>query len=200
MSFGETVRESTLETKGRWFWIPAILGIVIDQVTKFWIYTQVDFGSETITVIPGFFDIVHAQNSGAAMGLLSNFAYRQWVFFGFTVLAIGVILNMLRQLALKDRFLPLVLGLIFSGAIGNLIDRIHKGTVTDFLRVHADGWPAARDWLIGQFGTAEWPSFNVADSALVVGVALFVIHYLFLEGRESDEHVSASPRNEATVE
>jgi signal peptidase II len=161
--------------KNVWFAVVALVGIVLDQVTKFWVYWNLDYATESITVIPGFFDIVHAQNSGAAMGLLATFAYRRWVFLGFTVIAVGVILNMQHQLKARERFLPLVLGLIFSGAIGNAIDRVHKGTVTDFL------------------------SFNVADSALVVGVALFVIHYLFLEEKPT-EAAAAAPADAAASE
>lgn len=191
MDVGQMLRDLVSGPRAVWFWIIAVVGILVDQATKIYIYTQIEYGTEIITVIPGFFDIVHAQNKGAAMGLLSDFEYRQYVFFGFTVLAVGVILNMLRQIGRNERFLPFVLGLIFSGAIGNLIDRVHKGTVTDFLRVHTEGWPAAEAWLIQRFGTGEWPSFNVADAALVVGVLLFILHYLFLEEREP-EVVAAS--------
>lgn len=186
-----------MSRKNVWFAVVALVGIVLDQVTKFWVYWNLDYATESITVIPGFFDIVHAQNSGAAMGLLATFAYRRWVFLGFTVIAVGVILNMQHQLKARERFLPVVLGLIFSGAIGNAIDRVHKGTVTDFLRVHSEGAPGLEGWLVRQFGTGEWPSFNVADSALVVGVALFVIHYLFLE--EKPTEAAAAPAADAAA-
>jgi signal peptidase II len=83
------------------------------------------------------------------------------------------------------------LGMIMSGAIGNAIDRIHKGTVTDFIRVYSDS-PSIKSWLIETFGTNEWPSFNVADSALVVGIILFLLHYIFLEEEEVLEEASNS--------
>lgn len=108
-----------MSTKNVLFAIVTVVGLILDQVTKFWVYWNIEYGGrEAITVIPGFFDIIHAQNSGAAIGLLSDFAYRQWVFLGFTIVAIGVILNMLRQLKPEERFLPVVLGLIFSGRSG----------------------------------------------------------------------------------
>lgn len=171
-----------MNTKYVLFALVTVVGLVLDQVTKFWVYWNIEYGGrDAITVIPGFLDIVHAQNSGAAVGLLSDFAYRQWVFLGFTVVAVGVILNMLRQLKPEERFLPLVLGLIFSGALGNAIDRVHKGTVTDFVRVHAEGLPSLYQWLDSNGIPTEYPTFNVADAWLVIGVLLFVVHYLFLE-------------------
>lgn len=162
------------------FWTFAVLTILLDQATKIWVYTNLDMHASEIVVIPGFFSIVHAQNPGAALGLLRDFAYRQWVFIGFTVVAMGVILNMLRQLPDPQRFVPAVLGLIFGGAIGNGIDRVHKQTVTDFLRFYTDS-PSLKPTLVQWFGTAEYPSFNIADAALVIGVILFIIHYLIYD-------------------
>ena len=69
---------------------------------------------------------------------------------------------------------PIALAPIASGALGNAVDRVWKATVTDFLRVYISA-PGAKQWLMETFGTAEWPSFNVADSTLLVGVVIFVI-------------------------
>ena len=77
------------------------------------------------------------------------------------------------------RFMPLALGLILSGAVGNAIDRVHKQAVTDFLRVYTDH-PAARRWLLENLGTAEYPSFNIADIAISVGVVMFLFAEVFL--------------------
>ncbi len=167
------------------FWVVALVVIALDQATKIWVYTNVQFGVEEIEVIPGFFSIVHAQNPGAALGILRDFEYRIWLFLGFTVLAMGILLNMQRQLAKNLSFLPTVLGMIFGGAVGNGIDRVHKQSVTDFLRFYTEA-PALKTWLIDWFGTNEYPSFNVADMALVIGVGLFVVHYLFLDEGELD--------------
>lgn len=173
-----------------------VLGIVLDQITKYWIRAHLALHVDEINVIPDFFSLVHAENPGAAGGFLRNFEYRQYIFLGFTVIAISVIINLWRSLPSTERFMSFTLGLILSGAIGNAIDRVHKQTVTDFLRVYTEN-ATLKPWLIERFGTNEWPSFNVADSALVVGVSLFMIHYLFIEEKEAakatPESTTAAP-------
>lgn len=157
--------------------------LILDQVTKFWVYNNIAYGSGEIDIIPGFFSLVHAQNPGAAFGILRDSPYRHWLFGVFTVIAVGIIVDLVRKLPSTERFITGTLALILSGAVGNAIDRVHKGTVTDFLKVYTDS-PSLKPWLIRNLGTNEWPSFNVADSALVVGVCLFLAHYLFIEDPE----------------
>jgi signal peptidase II len=161
----------------------AILGVVLDQVTKHWIVANIEYRYGEIQVIDGFFSLVHAQNPGAAWGMFSDMEYRQYMFLGFTVIAVGVIVDLWRKLPPTEAFLSFTMGLILSGAIGNAIDRVLKGTVTDFLRVYTEH-PSLAPWLKKTIGMSEWPSFNVADAALVVGVCLFLVHYLFLEEKE----------------
>jgi signal peptidase II len=103
---------------------------------------------------------------------------------------------MLRQLPGDSRFLPVVLGLIFGGAVGNGIDRVHQQVVTDFLRFYTES-PGLKARLIDWFGTNEYPSFNIADAALVIGVALFVIHYLFLDEGEGEKKEPAATEETA---
>ena len=172
--------------KSKLFWGFCVVGIILDQLTKYWVYTTLAYNKDEITIIPGFLSIVHAQNPGAAMGLLRDFEYRQYLFLVFTLLAVAVVVDLFRRLPKEDWFMSTTLGLILSGAIGNAIDRVHKGTVTDFIRVYTEE-PSLKTWLIQTFGTNEWPSFNVADSALVVGVILFMVHYIFLEEEDTDE-------------
>jgi signal peptidase II len=81
--------------------------------------------------------------------------------------------------------------LVFSGAVGNAIDRIHKQSVTDFLRVYTEH-PKLKPWLVDTFGTYEWPSFNVADAAIVVGLGLFIVHFAFMQ-EDEDELVPDPP-------
>lgn len=164
------------------FVLVASVGLALDQATKLWIVANLHEGGEEIRVIPGLFSIVHRQNPGAAFGMFRNFEYRHLMFVAFTVVAAAVIIDLFRRLPPTDRFMSATLGLIFSGAVGNAIDRIHKQTVTDFLKVYTD-IPALKTWLVANFGTNEWPSFNVADSALVVGVILYLFHQMFLEER-----------------
>ena len=116
----------------------AVIWLIVDQVTKIWVVNNIPYRSKGITVIDGFFDIVHAQNSGAAMGFLNDYEHRMLVFAVFTVIALGVLAQMYREIPSDDRFQSIALGLVFSGAIGNAIDRIHKQSVTDFLRVYTE--------------------------------------------------------------
>ena len=136
------------------------------------------------------------------MGMLDTFEYRMHVFAVFTVVALVVLGQMLMQLPNDDRFQATGLGLITSGAIGNAIDRVHKQSVTDFLRVYTDNdiatgllgnWFGHRTFQGGPVEFVEWPSFNVADAAICVGLGMFVIHWLFLE---KDEDVEPVPPEE----
>lgn len=180
----------------------AVIGVILDQITKIWIVTNLQYRIDSIDVIPGFFQLVHAQNPGAAFGFMRNMPanVRVALFLFFTLIAMGVIIDMVRKLPPKaGPFMPVVLGMIFSGAIGNAIDRIHKATVTDFLRIYTDN-PEWVSWLASYNLPPEYPSFNVADMALVVGVLMFVVHS-FLEKDEADvpELAEAEARTDAAI-
>lgn len=168
------------------FLVTAVLGVIADQATKAWVVANVALYRDEIDVLPGFLSIVHAQNPGAALSLLRDFAYRHYVFAVFTVIAVIVIVDMFRKLPRSDWFMAGTLGLILSGAVGNAIDRVRQQYVTDFIRVYTEQ-ATLRDWLVGTFGTNEWPTFNVADIALVVGVALFALHHVFVKDEDRDE-------------
>ncbi|MEQ1566313.1 MAG: signal peptidase II [Myxococcota bacterium] len=157
------------------FAVTLLVGLALDQATKLWVAGALVEGVDEIQVIPGLFSLVHRQNPGAAFGMFREWEYRHYLFLGFTVIAGAFIVDLLRKSRAADAFLGATLGLILSGAVGNAIDRVAKQTVTDFLKVYADFEPV-RGWLVGAVGTNEWPSFNVADAALVVGVALYLIH------------------------
>ena len=182
-----------LSKKFNIFIIITLVSLALDQATKIWV-RQAEAINPTgyIKVIPGFFDIVHRENPGAAFGLLSGLpeALRLTIFLGFTVIAIFVILDLYRRLPKNDTFMSSTLALVLSGALGNAIDRIYQGTVTDFLRFYTDH-PPLKSWLESNWPyMSEYPSFNVADSALVVGVGMFLFHYLFLEEKEQAEQDS----------
>jgi signal peptidase II len=186
-------KDGPLNRKTVVFFSVFVLGVLLDQATKYWIRQNIGLHDDDteITVIPGFFDIVHAENPGAAGGFLRDFQYRHVVFLGFTVVAFGVVLDLWRKLPSRDWFLSLTLGLILSGALGNAIDRVHKQTVTDFIRMYTEipsvvGVISSIPGLnsLVHRGRFEWPSYNIADTALVVGVGLFLVHYLFLEEKE----------------
>ncbi len=163
------------------FAVVTVLGLAADQATKAWIvHTLPDAGSRGIEIIPGFFDLVHARNPGAAFGFLREFEYRHLVFVGFTLVAVGVVLDMFRKLKESDWYMSLVLGLVMAGALGNAIDRVRQRWVTDFLRFHVEQPASLKQWAIATFGTNEYPAFNVADTWLVVGIVMYVFHELFL--------------------
>ena len=174
------------------FAVVAVLFTAFDQITKIWIQNNVELYREEIPVIGGFLSIVHAENTGAAFGILNDSPYRMWVFAAFTVVAVGVLFQMLWQLPSNDRLQNVALGLITSGAVGNAIDRVHKQSVTDFIKVYTDN-EAASTFFVDKFGTSQWPSFNIADAAIVVGLVLFFIHFLFFE---KDEEVEPKPADQ----
>ena len=132
--------------------------VVLDQATKALVIARIPL-HPNIPVIRGFFDLTHLRNSGAAFGVLAGAGSARPVLV--TLLAVAVLAGVLAwSLASppEHRLLQTALALIQGGAVGNLIDRVRFQAVTDFLRFYVDRW--------------EWPSFNVADSAISVGVAL----------------------------
>lgn len=154
--------------------------LALDQVSKIWVVRSLEEGRDELTLIPGFLSIIHAQNPGAALGLLTGFSYRIPLFLAFTAVAVWVLWSMYRQIPDGDRLQASMIGCILAGAVGNLVDRVHKQTVTDFIRVYTEN-PGVVSWLGGHGLRAEWPTFNVADSAIVIGVGLYLVHTLFFE-------------------
>ncbi|SHJ35241.1 signal peptidase II . Aspartic peptidase. MEROPS family A08 [Malonomonas rubra DSM 5091] len=144
----------------RIFTLTAVISLIVDQLTKIYIDSSFTL-YESITVIENFFNITYVRNPGAAFGILSDSAVRIPFFISVSVVASIGILWYLRKIDAGDRWQHFALGLIFSGAVGNLIDRVRLGEVIDFLDAH---------W----YGT-HWPAFNVADSAICVGVALMFL-------------------------
>jgi len=140
--------------------------ILLDQITKALIKTTIPLHGG-VTVIPGFFNISHVQNPGGAFGLLADQspAIRLVVFILFSAFAAGVILYLYFTVDESTPLLASAIAMIFGGAVGNLIDRIRFGRVVDFL-----------DFYIG---TAHWPSFNVADSSVTIGISVFLYHLVF---------------------
>ena len=148
--------------------------ILFDIWTKWLIVKRIDL-HEAIPVIPSFFQLVHVRNTGAAFGLGAN-ASSKIVPILLNVGAIAVfcvvVVYALRT-AVTDRLLQTGLHLILGGAIGNLLDRFRFGYVVDFLDVYV--------------GSHHWPAFNVADSAICIGIAL-----LFLDMRKKPEPSTAT--------
>lgn len=163
--------------KLKFVFIVAVIVFILDQVTKWLIVQHVPVGTE-IPVINGFFDIVHGRNTGAAFGMLSqwNSVYRDWFFYIIAMVAMGFLYFYIKSVAYTDRVSLLALSLIFGGALGNVSDRIFRGSVVDFLSVHYHDKVVS----FGLFGRdliiqLIWPAFNVADMAISCAVILLVI-------------------------
>lgn len=181
------------QTPGKYilFAVVTIVFTAIDQWTKILVQRNIGPLRDEIQVIDGFLSFVHAENPGAAFGMFGSSDYRMYFFGVFTIIALFVLGRMLYELPRDDRFQNVALGLIMSGAIGNAIDRVMKQSVTDFIRVYTEN-PTLKSWLESSwYGSAEWPSFNIADAAIVVGMGMFIFHWAFLEEEEVD--VSADP-------
>lgn len=146
----------------------ALIGIIIDQATKIAIDSSMQL-YDSIPVIEHFFHITYVRNKGAAFSFLSNASWRLPFFITVSIIAAGVILIAFRKLRDDQRLAHISLAMIFSGAVGNLIDRVRLGEVIDFLDAH---------WY-----RYHWPAFNVADSLICVGVFLLAIDMLLEEKR-----------------
>ncbi len=142
-----------------------MLVFVADQVTKGLIldfFNGAGVGGSR-AVIPGFFSLTYVRNRGGAFGLLADLPgiWGQLFFVVFALGTVALLAWMLRNTPVEDLVQRLALTLVIGGAAGNLYDRIRYGEVIDFLDVYYRSW--------------HWPAFNVADSAITVGVALLVI-------------------------
>ncbi|MDD9304583.1 MAG: signal peptidase II [Desulfobacter sp.] len=137
-----------------------------DQVTKFFI-TKYLAVYDYIVVVEGFFNINHVLNPGGAFGFFATQspAVRTFVFLFLSSLVALFVLWLYGKTAQTHIFLSHGLAMIFGGAIGNLIDRFRFGKVVDFLDFY--------------LGTAHWPAFNIADSAISIGMAILIYHVLF---------------------
>jgi signal peptidase II len=156
--------------RGKWlnvvFFLTALLVVVADQLSKMWIRSNLVVGQSLPET--GFFRLTHIQNTGAAFGLFQGHS------FALTIVAlVGIVVLLVYALLIYRRF-PILdnllgksaLGLVLGGTVGNLIDRLHLGYVTDFIDV------------------GFWPAFNIADSAIVVGVIMLAYSLYFLARTE----------------
>jgi signal peptidase II len=149
--------------------ITALIVFALDQITKTWIFRNLPLDSyfypDSIQVIEDFFYIVHIGNEGAAWGMLSG--YSGWLAI-FAVLALYGIYQVRHTLELGRRVMQLSFGLLIGGIIGNLVDRLIHGHVIDFLDFH---FPFSIPWIMP---TGRYPSFNIADCGIVVGVFIYM--------------------------
>jgi signal peptidase II len=157
------------------FFLSLGVGLAADQASKWLVVSRLEHMVDEIVLIPGWFSIVHAQNTGAAFSTMEG---QRGLFLVFTAIAVLVVGDLWRRQPHDQWAVPAILGMILSGALGNGLDRLLLGHVTDFLKVFA-GQEPMRSWFVERFGTYVWPIFNVADSLLLVGVVLFGAYWLF---------------------
>ena len=162
-----------------------LISLPIDVISKILVDQNLSY-ADRIPVIEGFFYLTHVRNTGAAFGLFADgpVTIRLTFFISISIVAIGIIFSFFRKLAPGERLPALALGLILGGAIGNLIDRIFRHEVVDFLQFRL--WRGY-----------TWPDFNFADSFIVVGRGILVLELLASEGesRASDGTQGESGRS-----
>jgi signal peptidase II len=143
--------------KYKLFLLAFLLSVGLDQGTKIWVRQVLrPRAPDVITIVPGYFELEYAENTGVAFSLMRDRPEMRPLLFVFGLVALTMIVIYLRRGPAGHWRLGLELGLVMGGAVGNLIDRMAFGHVTDFV--------------LWRIGTHRWPNFNVADAALLVGV------------------------------
>ncbi|MCK6256938.1 signal peptidase II [Fictibacillus sp. KIGAM418] len=158
-----------------YYYLLALLVLGLDQVTKWWIVKNMHYG-QSITVIENVFYITSHRNRGAAFGILQN---QMWFFIIITIAVIAAVIYYMQKHAKHQPLLRTALGLVLGGATGNFLDRIIRKEVVDFLDVKISNY--------------NYPIFNVADSALVIGVILIFIQTL-MESKNKKENMNGAHR------
>jgi len=155
-------------TAYRAFWWFAGFVLLLDQASKAWIVERLPYGSYAeggIAVVPNFFYLIHVGNTGAAWSMFSGFSVFLALLAAATLFAI---FRWRAALGLRDKVTQIAFGLLCGGIVGNLVDRITRHHVVDFLDFH--------------FGSYVYPTFNVADSGICVGVVIYLLHSLRAPG------------------
>jgi signal peptidase II len=152
----------------------AAVVVLLDQATKWYIRHTVSL-YESIAVIDSLFHITYVRNSGGAFGLFagSSQALRLPFFLLVSAIAVVVLLFFVRRVEPGHRWLLFALGAILGGALGNLVDRMASGAVTDFLDFHWHGY--------------HWPAFNVADSCITTGMVILLLYSLLVHDEAGEQ-------------
>jgi len=158
-----------------YYYLIALFIILLDQVTKWIIVRYMELG-DSIQIIPNFLYITSHRNRGAAWGILQG---QMWFFYIVTIIVVVMLVLYIRSLKPKQRLFGIALSFMLGGAIGNFIDRIFRKEVVDFIDTY--------------IFTYDFPIFNIADSALVIGVGLILILTIF-EGKLEKERTNESIR------
>ena len=154
----------------KYHFLIALFVVALDRVTKWTIAHRLSL-HDSIPVIPGFFRIIHAENPGAAFGIFAD-SPSEWkvgLLIAFSIVALLIVSLLLWKSSHRLTTTGIGLSLILGGAVGNLWDRLISRRVVDFLLFYV--------------GQHQWPAFNVADSAIVVGASLLVFEIIFTKSR-----------------
>ena len=171
MSDATTPAARPADRRGLLFLV-SLLVLILDRVTKIAVAHALPLGGAHV-VIPKFFRISHVLNTGAAFSLFGDSASPErvrWVLIGFSLIAAVIVVIVLLRMGRRITMTTFGLALILGGAIGNAYDRIRTGAVIDFFEIHIVHY--------------HWPDFNVADSAIVCGGILLVVHSLVARSEE----------------
>lgn len=147
-----------------WFSCAALVALVLDQLSKWWVRTRLPVPGDEVSALPGWFHFEHVQNRGAAWGMFEG---QKWMLVFFTLTVTVAVLASAKDIAARGKMAAIGFGFILGGALGNLIDRLYQSYVTDFIDL---------DTPVHFLRT--FPVFNIADSALTVGVVLLVLTML----------------------
>jgi signal peptidase II len=158
-----------------WLWLSLVV-VLLDQTTK-WLVAGALKPFQVLELVPNL-NLTLAFNEGAAFSFLADAGgWQRWMFAAFALVISAILVAWLMRLKPQERTMAAALSLILGGAIGNLIDRVALGHVIDFIQVYLPFIP------LDMFN--PWPAFNVADSAITVGVTLLIVHTL----------IAGDPRN-----
>lgn len=192
MSAYETIRER------RGYFLLSAVVLVLDQCSKVAADRMLRH-TGPVELIPGLLSFWYSRNRGGLFGYFSEWGdpWRSLLLTLFPLVAIFLIATFLTRTEDSQKTTLFGLALILGGASGNLVDRVLRGEVVDFLDVYAS-WPPLAGWLAARFGTTHWPTFNLADSAIVVGACLLVLDILRPEIRAVVVARAAEPPERAS--
>jgi signal peptidase II len=160
------------------YWILLIVFLVVialDQSTKLMIQQTLPL-HKTVEIIPGFFNLIHVRNTGGAFGIFGGEKgpVGSVLFVVASLIAVGILVVLFLRVKEHEKTLAFSLALLLSGAIGNLLDRLSYGEVIDFLDFHVSLY--------------HWPAFNVADSAISIGIGLMALELLIKENKKPSKN------------
>ena len=154
----------------KWLWL-SLLVLILDQASKLAVDASMQL-YESIPLLP-YFNLTYAHNTGAAFSFLAHAGgWQRWLFAGLAIVISSIIYVWLMRLQKHETLMATALSLVLGGAIGNLIDRVAYGYVIDFLDVYYKQW--------------HWPAFNIADSAICIGVGLMLLESLGVGSKHAD--------------